>query len=316
VHLGNYLGALVNWVSGQHDGDVFHGIVDLHALTVTDTPDVLGQQTIELAAMLFAVGLDPEVATVFVQSHIHEHTELAWIMECTVSFGELSRMTQFKDKAAKRESDFVSAGLFTYPALQAADILLYDAEEVPVGDDQRQHIEITRDIAIRFNHRFGDTLVLPKAVHPKAGARVMDLQDPTSKMSKSAAADNGLIYMLDDNATIEKKFKRAVTDSDGVVAYDRENKAGISNLLDILSAATGTPIPQLVEQYSQYGPLKKDTGDAVIAVIDPIRSRYNELMNDKGQLAQLLKIGNQRAREVAARTLDRTHKAIGLLPRI
>ena len=316
VHLGNYLGALVNWVSGQHDGDVFHGIVDLHALTVTDTPDVLGQQTIELAAMLFAVGLDPEGATVFVQSHIHEHTELAWIMECTVSFGELSRMTQFKDKAAKRESDFVSAGLFTYPALQAADILLYDAEEVPVGDDQRQHIEITRDIAIRFNHRFGDTLVLPKAVHPKAGARVMDLQDPTSKMSKSAAADNGLIYMLDDNATIEKKFKRAVTDSDGVVAYDRENKAGISNLLDILSAATGTPIPQLVEQYSQYGPLKKDTGDAVIAVIDPIRSRYNELMNDKGQLAQLLKIGNQRAREVAARTLDRTHKAIGLLPRI
>jgi tryptophanyl-tRNA synthetase len=276
----------------------------------------LGKQTIELAAMLFAVGLDPEIATVFVQSHIHEHTELAWIMECTVSFGELSRMTQFKDKASKRESDFVSAGLFTYPALQAADILLYDAEEVPVGDDQRQHIEITRDIAIRFNHRFGDTLVLPKAVHPKAGARVMDLQDPTSKMSKSAAADNGLIYMLDDNATIEKKFKRAVTDSDGVVAYDRENKAGISNLLDILSAATGTPIPQLVEQYSQYGPLKKDTGDAVIAVIDPIRSRYNELMNDKGQLAQLLKIGNQRAREVAARTLDRTHKAIGLLPRI
>jgi len=276
VHLGNYLGALVNWVSGQHEGDVFHGIVDLHALTVTDTPDVLGNQTIELAAMLFAVGLDPEVATVFVQSHIHEHTELAWIMECTVSFGELSRMTQFKDKAAKRESDFVSAGLFTYPALQAADILLYDAEEVPVGDDQRQHIEITRDIAIRFNHRFGETFVLPKAVHPKAGARVMDLQDPTSKMSKSAVTDNGLIYMLDDNATIEKKFKRAVTDSDGVVAYDRENKAGISNLLDILSAATGTPIPQLVEQYTQYGPLKKDTGDAVIAVIDPIRSRYNE----------------------------------------
>lgn len=316
VHLGNYLGALVNWISGQHEGDVFHGIVDLHALTVTDTPDVLGNQTIELAAMLFAVGLDPEVATVFVQSHIHEHTELAWIMECTVSFGELSRMTQFKDKAAKRESDFVSAGLFTYPALQAADILLYDAEEVPVGDDQRQHIEITRDIAIRFNHRFGETFVLPKAVHPKAGARVMDLQDPTSKMSKSAVTDNGLIYMLDDNATIEKKFKRAVTDSDGVVAYDRENKAGISNLLDILSAATGTPIPQLVEQYTQYGPLKKDTGDAVIAVIDPIRSRYNELMNDKGQLAQLLKIGNQRAREVAARTLDRAHKAIGLLPRI
>lgn len=266
--------------------------------------------------MLFAVGLDPDVATVFVQSHIHEHTELAWIMECTVSFGELSRMTQFKDKSAKREGDFISAGLFTYPALQAADILLYDAEEVPVGEDQRQHIEITRDIAIRFNHRFGDTFVLPKAVHPKAGARVMDLQDPTSKMSKSAATDNGLVYLLDDNTTIEKKFKRAVTDSDGIVAYDRANKPGVSNLLDILSAATGTPAEQLAEQYSQYGPLKKDTGDAVIALIDPIRTRYFELMNDKGELARLLKIGNQRAREVAAQTLDRAHRAIGLMPRI
>jgi tryptophanyl-tRNA synthetase len=307
---------LVNWVSGQHDGDVFHGIVDLHALTITEQPGILGQTTVELAAMLFAVGLDPEVATVFVQSHIHEHTELAWIMECTVSFGELSRMTQFKDKSAKREGDFISAGLFTYPALQAADILLYDADEVPVGEDQRQHIEITRDIAIRFNHRFGETFVLPKAVHPKAGARVMDLQDPTSKMSKSAATDNGLVYLLDDNSVIEKKFKRAVTDSDGVVAYDRANKPGVSNLLDILSAATGTPAEQLAEQYSQYGPLKKDTGDAVIALIDPIRTRYFELMNDKGELARLLKIGNQRAREVAAQTLDRAHRAIGLMPRI
>jgi tryptophanyl-tRNA synthetase len=310
------LGALVNWVSGQHDGNVFHGIVDLHALTITEQPGVLGQSTVELAAMLFAVGLDPEVATVFVQSHIHEHTELAWIMECTVSFGELSRMTQFKDKSAKREGDFISAGLFTYPALQAADILLYDADEVPVGEDQRQHIEITRDIAIRFNHRFGDTFVLPKAVHPKAGARVMDLQDPTSKMSKSAETENGIVYLLDDNSVIEKKFKRAVTDSDGVVAYDRANKPGVSNLLDILSAATGTPAEQLAESYSQYGPLKKDTGDAVIALVDPIRARYHELMNDKGELARLLKIGNQRAREVAAQTLDRAHRAIGLMPRI
>lgn len=316
VHLGNHLGALVNWVSGQHDGDVFHGIVDLHALTITEQPGVLGQATVELAAMLFAVGLDPEVATVFVQSHIHEHTELAWIMECTVSFGELSRMTQFKDKSAKREGDFISAGLFTYPALQAADILLYDADEVPVGEDQRQHIEITRDIAVRFNHRFGETFVLPKAVHPKAGARVMDLQDPTSKMSKSAETENGIVYLLDDNSVIEKKFKRAVTDSDGVVAYDRANKPGVSNLLDILSAATGTPAEQLAETYSQYGPLKKDTGDAVIALVDPIRARYHELMNDKGELARLLKIGNQRAREVAAQTLDRAHRAIGLMPRI
>jgi tryptophanyl-tRNA synthetase len=316
VHLGNHLGALVNWVSGQHDGDVFHGIVDLHALTITETPGVLGQQTLDLAAMLFAVGLDPTVATIFVQSHIHEHTELAWIMECTVSFGELSRMTQFKDKSAKREGDFISAGLFTYPALQAADILLYDADEVPVGEDQRQHIEITRDIAIRFNHRFGDTFVLPKATHPKAGARVMDLQDPTSKMSKSAATDSGLVYLLDDNATIEKKFKRAVTDSDGVVLYDRENKPGISNLLDILSASTGTPVESLAVQYSQYGPLKKDTGDAVIALVEPIRARYHELMADPAELTRLLSIGNQRAREVAARTLDRAHRAIGLLPRI
>lgn len=237
-------------------------------------------------------------------------------MECTVSFGELSRMTQFKDKSAKRESDFVSAGLFTYPALQAADILLYDADEVPVGEDQRQHIEITRDIAVRFNHRFGDTFVLPKAVHPKTGARVMDLQDPTSKMSKSAATDNGIIYLLDDNATIEKKFKRAVTDSDGIVAYDRENKPGVSNLLDILSAATGVSVEKLVLDYSQYGPLKKDAGDAVIALIDPIRTRFYDLMNDKAELARLLSIGNQRAREVAATTLDRAHRAIGFMPRV
>ena len=316
VHLGNYLGALVNWVSGQHDGDVFHGIVDLHALTAIDTPGVIGKQTLELAAMLFACGLDPDVATIFVQSHIHEHTELAWIMECTVSYGELSRMTQFKDKSARREAEFVSAGLFTYPALQAADILLYDADEVPVGDDQRQHIEITRDIAVRFNHRFGDTFVLPKAVHPKAGARVMDLQEPTSKMSKSATSDSGLVYLLDDNASISKKFKRAVTDSDGEVKYDVANKPGISNLLDILSAATGKPIDELVAQYSQYGTLKSDTGDAVIAVVEPIRTRFQELMQDKGELARLLSIGNERARSVAAVTLQRAHSAIGLLPRI
>jgi tryptophanyl-tRNA synthetase len=316
VHLGNYLGALVNWVSGQHDGDVFHGIVDLHALTAIDTPGLIGTQTIELAAMLFACGLDPDVATVFVQSHIHEHTELAWIMECTVSYGELSRMTQFKDKSARREAEFISAGLFTYPALQAADILLYDAEEVPVGDDQRQHIEITRDIAVRFNHRFGDTFVLPKAVHPKAGARVMDLQDPTSKMSKSAASESGLVYLLDDNASISKKFKRAVTDSDGEVKYDIANKPGVSNLLDILSASTRKPVDELVSQYSQYGALKSDTGDAVIAVVEPIRSRFHELMQDKGELARLLSIGNERARNVAAVTLQRAHSAIGLLPRI
>lgn len=315
VHLGNYLGALTNWVAGQHQADVYHGVVDLHALTTTETPGVLGEQTLELAAMLFAVGLDPNVATIFVQSHIHEHSELAWIMECTVSFGELSRMTQFKDKSAKREGDFVSAGLFTYPALQAADILLYDANEVPVGEDQRQHVEITRDIAIRFNHRFGDTFVIPKSVHPKAGARVMDLQDPTSKMSKSTATDAGIIYMLDDNAAIEKKFKRAVTDSENVVAFDREKKPGVSNLLEILAAATNGNPETLATQYEQYGPLKNDAAQAVIAMLEPIRHRYNELVNDKGELMRLLAVGNDRARSVAAATLARAHQAIGLLPR-
>ena len=316
VHLGNHLGALINWVAGQHDGDVYHGIVDLHALTVIETPGLIGSQTLELAAMLFAVGLDPDVATVFVQSHIHEHSELSWIMECTVSYGELSRMTQFKDKSAKREGEFISAGIFTYPALMAADILLYDADEVPVGDDQRQHVEITRDVAIRFNHRFGDTFTVPRAVHPKAGARVMDLQDPTSKMSKSAATDAGIVYMLDDNTAIEKKFKRAVTDNDGEVRYARPAQPGASNLLDILSACTGTPVETLAASYTQYGPLKKDTADAVISVVEPVRTRYGELMADRGELARLLRIGNDRARTVAARTLARVHSAVGLMPRV
>jgi tryptophanyl-tRNA synthetase len=315
VHLGNYLGALRNWVSGQHAGDVFHGIVDLHALTVTETPGTLGANTLDLAAMLFAVGLDPNVATVFVQSHVPEHTQLGWIMECTVSFGELSRMTQFKDKSAKKEADFVSAGLFTYPALQAADILLYDAQEVPVGDDQRQHIEITRDIALRFNHRFGETFVIPKAVTPAAGARVMDLLHPTNKMSKSTDTDAGIIFLTDSPSDIEKKFKRAVTDSDNVVAYDREKKPGVSNLLDILSVASGTPVATLVGQYTQYGKLKTETGAAVIAMIEPIRSRYLELKNDPAELSRLLRIGADRAQAVASSTLARAYRAIGLAPR-
>ena len=315
VHLGNYLGALVNWVSGQHDGDVFHGIVDLHALTVTDTPDVLGQQTIELAAMLFAVGLDPEVATVFVQSHIHEHTELAWIMECTVSFGELSRMTQFKDKAAKRESDFVSAGLFTYPALQAADILLYDAEEVPVGDDQRQHIEITRDIAIRFNHRFGDTLVLPKAVHPKAGARVMDLQDPTSKMSKSSGSAAGVLELMDTPEANTKKIKSAATDAGREVTFDEKEKPGISNLLTIHSSLSGTSIADLENQFAGkgYGDFKTAVAEVVVEHFRPIRAKAMELLEDEKHLIDLLHEGAEKARAVASVTLQDTYKNLGLV---
>ena len=314
VHLGNYLGALRNWVSGQHTNDVFHGIVDLHALTVTDTPGVLGKQTLQLAAILFAVGLDPQVATVFVQSHIPEHSQLGWIMECTVSFGELSRMTQFKDKSAKREADFVSAGLFTYPALQAADILLYDAAEVPVGDDQRQHIEITRDIALRFNHRFGDTFVVPKAVTPPTGARVMDLQEPTNKMSKSGDGEAGIIYLLDDPAAIVKKFKRAVTDSDNEVAFDRERKPGVSNLLEILAAATNESPASLATTYTQYGKLKQDTGEAVAEMLRPIQTRYHELMADPAELSNLLALGKDRASKIAQATLARAHSAIGLYP--
>ena len=314
VHLGNYLGALRNWVSGQHTNDVFHGIVDLHALTVTDTPGVLGKQTLQLAAILFAVGLDPQVATVFVQSHIPEHSQLGWIMECTVSFGELSRMTQFKDKSAKREADFVSAGLFTYPALQAADILLYDAAEVPVGDDQRQHIEITRDIALRFNHRFGDTFVVPKAVTPPTGARVMDLQEPTNKMSKSGDGEAGIIYLLDDPAAIVKKFKRAVTDSDNEVEFDRERKPGVSNLLEILAAATNESPASLATTYTQYGKLKQDTGEAVAEMLRPIQARYHELMSDPAELSNLLALGKERASKVAQATLARAHSAIGLYP--
>jgi tryptophanyl-tRNA synthetase len=313
VHLGNYLGALRNWVSGQHKADVFHGIVDLHALTVTEEPGVIGRNTLQLAAVLFAVGLDPDVATVFVQSHVPEHSQLGWIMECTVSFGELSRMTQFKDKSAKREAEFVSAGLFTYPALQAADILLYDANEVPVGDDQRQHIEITRDIATRFNHRFGETFVIPKSVTPPSGARVMDLLNPTSKMSKSGEEDTGVIYLLDDPAKIEKKFKRAVTDSETEVVFDRERKPGVSNLLEILAAATGTTPQKAAETYTRYGDLKAASAQAVIAMLEPIQTRYYELLNDQGELMRLLHKGNGRAKEVASKTLSRAQKAIGFL---
>ncbi|MBV1892645.1 MAG: tryptophan--tRNA ligase [Ilumatobacteraceae bacterium] len=317
VHLGNYLGALRNWVSGQHTCDAFHGIVDLHALTVTERPGVLGETTMSLAAMFFAIGLDPDVSTVFVQSHVPEHSQLGWMMECTVSYGELSRMTQFKDKTAKRENQFIAAGLFTYPALQAGDILLYDANEVPVGDDQRQHIEITRDIAIRFNHRFGDTFVLPEAVTPAAGARVMSLQDPTSKMSKSDDSDAGCVFLIDDPKVVMKKFKRAVTDSDtgpDAVRYDRENKPGVANLLEINAAVTGRTPASVADDYTQYGALKVDTGEAVLAALDPIRERYYELLDDPGELSRLLRVGAEKAREVASVTLKRAQTNVGMLP--
>jgi tryptophanyl-tRNA synthetase len=313
VHLGNYLGALVHWASGQHEADAFHGIVDLHSMTFISEPGIIGDHTLRLAAVLFAIGLDPDQATVFVQSHVPEHAQLGWLMECTVSFGELSRMTQFKDKSAKREGAFVPAGLFTYPALQAADILLYDTDEVPVGEDQRQHVEITRDIAVRYNSRFGDTFVVPRATIPKTGARVMDLQDPSSKMSKSSATDAGCVYLLDDPAAVLKKFKRAVTDSDNEVRFDREAKPGVSNLLEINAAATGRTPEAVALDYSQYGALKSDTGEAVIELLRPIQERYNALMQDRGELARLLRIGAGKAQAVASATLERAYRNAGLL---
>jgi len=315
VHLGNYLGALRNWVSGQHANDVFHGIVDLHALTITDKPGVLGKNTVELAAMLFAVGLDPEVATVFVQSHVPEHSQLGWIMECTVSFGELSRMTQFKDKSAKREADFVSAGLFTYPALQAADILLYDAAEVPVGDDQRQHIELTRDLAGRFNSRYGQTFQIPEAYILKTAAKINDIQEPTAKMSKSSGAVAGVIEIMDTPEANLKKIKSAVTDAGREVTFDLAQKPGISNLLTIHSALSGRTISDLENEFAGkgYGDFKGAVAEVVVEYLRPIRTQALELLQDEAHLIKVLHDGADKARVVASATLAQTYKNLGLV---
>ncbi|MGI8757213.1 MAG: tryptophan--tRNA ligase [Acidimicrobiales bacterium] len=311
VHLGNLLGALGRWVRAQ-DGDAIHCVVDLHALTVPQDPGELRATSLGLAQMLLAVGLDPDVCTLFVQSHVHEHTELAWLMECTASFGELRRMTQFKDKSER--ADFVSAGLFTYPALMAADILLYDTDEVPVGDDQRQHVELTRDVAERFNHRYGPTFVVPEATFPAAGARVMDLQNPTAKMSKSEDTAAGTILVLDEPKVIERKVKRAVTDNDGEVRYDVAAKPGVSNLLSILGALTDRSAIEVGEGYTQYGPLKADTAAALVERLSPIQARYRELAADPGETTRILAAGAAKARERAAATLARARDNVGLLP--
>ena len=313
LHLGNLLGALINWSKLQDDHDAVYCVVDLHALTLPQEPEVLRANTISLAQLLMAVGIDPERSILFVQSHVPQHSQLAWLMESTVSYGELSRMTAFKDKSNRDSTKFVSAGLFTYPALQAADILLYDTDVVPVGDDQRQHIEITRDIAERFNSRYGDTFVVPEHRIPAAGARVMDLQHPERKMSKSEGESPGTVFVLEDMKKIEKKFKRAVTDSDGEVRYDVESKPGVSNLLEVLSACTGTAPDELAENYSQYGPLKTDTAEAVIELLKPIQERHAELAGDPGETQRLLGVGAQKAQEVAAGVLARAYENIGLL---
>lgn len=311
LHLGNYLGAIRNWTRMQHETDAIFCVVDLHAITVPKTPGEVGENSLRLAQLLMAAGLDPEVCTLFVQSHVREHTEGAWLMQCNVSFGELSRMTQFKDKS--EQHDFISGALFTYPALQAADILLYDTDEVPVGDDQRQHVEITRDIAERFNSRYGETFVVPKAVVPKAGARVMDLQRPGSKMSKSLDSPKGTVGLLDEAKQIAKKLRSAVTDNDGEVRFDVAEKPGVSNLLSILGATTDRDPETLADEYQQYGQLKVDTADAVVAVLEPIQQRFRELEADPAETARLLKVGADKARAIAAPVLARAKANIGLL---
>jgi tryptophanyl-tRNA synthetase len=313
LHLGNYLGALRRFADDQHEHDSFFCIVDLHALTVPQDPAELRRQTLATAAVYLAAGLDPDVSTLFVQSHVAEHTQLAWLMECTASFGELRRMTQFKEKSDRH--DFVSAGLFTYPALMAADILLYDTDRVPVGDDQRQHLELSRDLALRFNRRFGETFVVPEAVIPRTGARIMDLQEPTRKMSKSEESPQGTILVLEDLAGVARKIKRAVTDTETEVRYDPEAKPGVSNLLSILAVARGDDPAELAADYQQYGPLKADTADAVVELLRPVQERYAELAADPQGTAKLLERGAEKAAGVAGGTLRRAQDAVGLLSR-
>ena len=312
VHLGNLLGALVRWTDEQHRAESIYCVVDLHALTFPQDPTELRDTTLRLAQILLAVGIDPQVATLFVQSHVGAHSELAWLMECTASVGELRRMTQFKDKSDKAE--FVSGGLFTYPALMAADILLYDTDQVPVGEDQRQHVELARDLAERFNSRYGATFTVSVATFPTAGARVMDLQNPTSKMSKSADGATGTIWFDDDPKVIERKIKRAVTDTDGEVRYDVSAKPGVSNLLSILGGVTGRSPQDAAAGYSQYGPLKADTAAAVIECLAPLQARLAELVDDPGETTRILAEGSAKAAERAGSTLDRARSNIGLLP--
>ncbi|HKA82382.1 MAG TPA: tryptophan--tRNA ligase [Acidimicrobiales bacterium] len=309
-HLGNYLGAIRRWAQAQHEDDAIHCVVDLHALTVPQDPSELRAKTIEATQVLVAAGLDPEVTTLFVQSQVSEHAELAWVMECTAAFGELRRMTQFKDKADR--ADFVSAGLFSYPALQAGDILLYDTDKVPVGDDQRQHLELARDLAVRFNSRYGDTFVVPSHVIPPVGARIMDLQNPERKMSKSQDSPQGTVLVLDDPDSIDRKFRRAVTDSEAKVRYDPVSKPGVSNLLTILAAATGGDPETLADNYTQYGPLKADAAEAVIALLRPLQANFADLEAQPGEAERILRQGADKARVTARATMARVREHLGL----
>jgi tryptophanyl-tRNA synthetase len=310
--LGNNMGALRHWVDLQHDHQVFYCVADLHALTSPIEPDVLRRNTREAATNLLAVGLDPDQATLFIQSHVPEHTRLTWLLECSATMGELSRMTQYKDKSTRNE--VVRAGLFTYPVLMAADILLYDADAVPVGDDQRQHIELARELATRFNNRYGDTFVVPKGLIPPAAARVMDLQHPENKMSKSVRSPLGTVGLLDSPEDVTRKVRKAVTDTDGEMRYDRETKPGLANLLDLLAGATGRTPQQVAEGYTRYGDLKNDVAEALVALLAPVRQRRAELDADPAYVESVLVTGAARAHEVAATVYMRAADAVGLLP--
>jgi len=314
-HLGNYLGALKQWIELQNNYDAFYFIPDLHAITVDQDPEELRHRTVAGAAQLIALGIDPAKSTLFVQSHVPQHAELTWVLNCLTGFGEASRMTQFKDKSAKQGTDRATVGLFTYPVLMAADILLYKPQYVPVGEDQRQHLELTRTLAERFNSRYGETFVVPEGFIPEGSAKIQDLQNPTAKMSKSADNPKGCINLLDDPKTSAKRIRSAVTDNDGVIAFDKENKPGVSNLLVIQSALTGTSVDDLVAGYEGkgYGALKVDTADALEAFTTPLKARFDELMEDRGELERILAAGAERAREVSEPLLQDVYDKVGFL---
>ena len=315
-HLGNYLGAVRQWVAMQESYDAFYFIPDLHAITVEHDPKTLAARTRHAAAQLLALGLDPNRCTVFVQSHVPEHAQLSWVLGCLTGFGEASRMTQFKDKSAKQGSERTTVGLFTYPILQAADILLYQASHVPVGEDQRQHLELTRDLAQRFNSRFGKTLTVPEPYVPTGAAKIQDLQDPSAKMSKSSSTPAGIINLLDDPKVNAKKIRSAVTDTEREIRFDPERKPGVSNLLTIYSALTDRKIAELEGEYEGkgYGDLKKDLGEVVAEFTTPLRARVQSYLDDPAELDGVLARGATRAREVAGSTLAAVHERIGFLP--
>jgi tryptophanyl-tRNA synthetase len=325
IQLGNYLGAVRQWVAAQDDAatpdDALYCVVDLHALTVAWDPASFAALTRHTAMLLMAVGLDPARCTLFVQSHVPEHTELTWLLNCVATVGELRRMTQFKDKSVKDGAggqESVSVGLFDYPVLMAADVLLYDTDRVPVGDDQRQHLELTRDVAVRFNHRFGDTFVVPEAVIPTEGARIMDLQRPEAKMSKSDESPGGTLGLLDPPATLAKRVKSAVTDSDGAVRFDPAAKPGVSNLLSIFAGVTDRTIAATEAEYADagYGALKAAVADAVVEFVSPIQARYAGLASDPAEVDRVLAAGARRVEVTARAVLARARAAAGLLPRL